>query len=127
MDDLHVRVPLQRDELTRLRAKALRRGIWFKALTRIERALIDLTIRVVERVQSVLLAKLLASVVRKLLAAMEGEVTRLTRTMGRSLAQKLGEIARNWGNESASRWSNDEGFVRYLTITYLNTPAMFRS
>jgi hypothetical protein len=63
------RIPLDRDELIRVRTQALRRGIWFRALTVAERAVVDLTIRVVGRVRSLLLAKVLASVVKKLLDA----------------------------------------------------------
>ena len=121
-----VRVPLHREELAKLKAKALRHGIWFKVLTMAERALIDVTVRVVEKVQSFLLTRLLTLLVKKLLDAMEGEVARTIRTMGNSLAERLAEVAIAWGNKSAIHWSKDKSFIRYLAITYINTPAMFR-
>jgi len=51
-------VPLTREALVKLRLKALRRGVWFRDLKHSERKLLDLTIRVVQRVRSFLLAKL---------------------------------------------------------------------
>jgi len=121
------RVPLSRDELVRVRTSAFRRKIWFKVLTRTERALIDLTIKVVERVRSHLLAMVLAYPVRKLLEAMKGEVLRLMGTVGRDLAQRLSRIAQGWGNESAVGWVEERGFVQYLTLNHMNTLAMLRA
>ena len=119
-------IPLCRDELVRMRAKAIRRGVWFRTLTRSERAQVDLTIRVVQKVRSFLLARVLASLVKKLLDAMESKVLRLMREVGRSLAKELSGIAQKWGNASATRWAKDLGFIQYLTITHINTPAMFK-
>ncbi|NIO36691.1 hypothetical protein GTO27_03205, partial [Candidatus Bathyarchaeota archaeon] len=82
------RVLLSKSELDKLRVKARRRGVWFKALSRVERGLMDLAIRVVEKVRSRVLARSLISVVEKLLSAMESEVARLKRTVGPSLARR---------------------------------------
>lgn len=124
--DENSRIQLGRDELIRVRTRALRRGVWFRALTGAERAVVGLTIRVVERVRSHLLAKVLTSVVKKLLDATEGEVARLMRTVGRSLARRLSGIARGWGNKSAVRWTEEPGFIQYLSIIHMNTPAPFK-
>jgi hypothetical protein len=80
----------------------------------------DLVIRLVDRVHSRLLAKVILSVVKKLEEAMEGRVYRLMREVGPDLAKKLSKIAGQWGNASAVRWAEDLGFIRYLTISYLN-------
>jgi len=123
--DENLRIPLGRDELIKVRTRALRRGVWFRGLTRAERAVVDLTIRVVERVRSLLLEKVLISVVKKLLDAMEGEAARLMRTVGRSIARRLSGVARGWGNQSAAGWAEEPGFIRYLSIMHMNTPALF--
>ena len=117
---------LSRSELVRLRVKARRRGVWFRMLSRVERGLIDLTIKVVEKVRSFLLARSLISVVEKLLEAMESEVARLMRTVGRQLARKLSEIAQGWGNKAARLWASDLSFVQYLAVTQKNLSASFR-
>ena len=119
-------IPLTKDELTKIKVRAIRRGVWFRVLSRVERASIDLTIKIVKKVRSLLLARVLASIVKKLLDAMESKVARLMRKVGWSLAQKLSRIAQKWGNKSAAQWTTDQGFTQYLTIMHMNTPAMFK-
>jgi len=114
-----IRVPLTREALAKLRQKARRRGCWFRDLKREERKLLDLTIRVVERVHSFLLAKIVSRLVRILCEAMEGRVFRLMRTRGRSLAEHVSRIGEAWGNRSAKFWAKDCGFIQYLTVCTL--------
>ena len=45
-----------RAQLVKLMLRALRAGVWFRALRRIDRVLIELTIRVADSVRSVTLA-----------------------------------------------------------------------
>ncbi len=103
--------------MARLRFRAIRRGVWFRVLKDRERRLLELTLDVVERIRSSLLAKLVSSVVAKLLNALECEVSRLMRTIGRPLVQRLSEIAQSWGNQSARLWVADLGFIRYLAVS----------
>ena len=117
---LQLHVFLLCKDIAKVKSRALRRGIWYSALTRMERACIDLVIKLVDKVHSRLLAKVLFSVMQKLEEAMEGEVSRLTREVGFNLAKKLSKIASEWGNELAVRWAKDSSFIRYLTIAYLN-------
>jgi len=116
------RTLLIRSEIIKVKTRSLRRGIWFRALTKVERACVDLAIKVVERVRSRLLQKVLDSIIKKLEEAMESQVQRLMREMGGSLASKVSQIALEWGNKSAIHWVTDSGFIQYLTITYMNTP-----
>jgi hypothetical protein len=106
--------------LAKLRLRAIRRGVWFRDLKCVERRLLDLTIVVVKRVHSVRLAKLVSAIVEKLLDAVESRVSRLTRTRGRELAEKLSKIAQAWGHKSAAGWPEDEGFVRFVAVMRLN-------
>ena len=114
------RTHLTRSEILKVKTKALRRGVWFRALTRTDRACIDLAIIVVERVRSSLLQRVLSSLIRKLEEIMESRVQRLMREVGGSMVQKLSAIAQEWGNESAHSWVNDSGFMQYLVITEIN-------
>ena len=93
-------VPLGKNELAKIRTKAIMRGVWFKA-------------------------SVLASIIEKLLDATDSKVVRLMREVGRALAQKFSLIAQKWGNKSAHQWIADLGFVQYLTINHMNTPASF--
>lgn len=103
----------------------MRRGVWFRVLNRGERGIIDLTIDCVERIRSLKLARIVVMIVNKLMDAVKGKLWRLMAEVGRPLAQKLSRIVRSWGNKSAVRWAWDLSFVRYLTVTYMNMPAMF--
>jgi len=116
------RTPLLRSDIIKIKAKALRRGVWFRTLTRVERACVDLAILVVERVRSHHLQKVLLSVTRKLEEAMTSRVRQLIQQVGCNLAQKMSCIAQTWGNKTAIRWALDSAFMQYLTITYMNAP-----
>jgi len=123
----HTSFSLEKNELAKIRTKAIRRGIWFRTLTKAERAQIELTMKIVKKIHSLFLAKVLGTIMRKLLDAMESKVARVIREVGRGLAEKLSRIAQRWGNKSAHHWKEDPSFVRYLAITYINTPAMFKA
>jgi hypothetical protein len=107
--------------LVKIRTKAIRKGVWFRVLNRAERAQIELTVRVVKRVRSLLLIKVLTSLMTKLLTAFESKVERFARKVGRHLARKLGLIAQSWGNVSAFVWKTECKFVRYLAVLHMNT------
>jgi len=113
---------LTRNELVNLRAKAIRRGIWFKVLSKTERACIELTIKIVDKVRSHFLAQVLASIIRKLLGAMKSRIVQAMEEIGCPIAQKLSQIALNWGNISATLWMGDYSFIKYLTVMHMNIP-----
>jgi len=123
----HTSFSLGENDLAKIRTKAIRRGIWFRALTKAERAQIELTMRIVKKIRSFFLARVLGAIIKKLLDAMESRVARVVREVGRGLAEKLSLIAQDWGNKSAHRWTEDQSFVQYLAITYMNTPAIFKA
>ena len=112
---------LASDELARIRLMAIRRGVWFKVLSRLERGLVDLSLKVTREIRSKILVRAICSIVKKLLEALESKVRLLMRQMGAPLAKKISQIAQNWGNKTAHAWANDVGFIRYLTIIKVNT------
>ncbi|MFQ5758502.1 MAG: hypothetical protein ACE5IF_02345, partial [Candidatus Bathyarchaeia archaeon] len=109
-----------------LKQRALRKRIWFKILDRAERAIVDLTIRVVKEVRSRTLKEMLMTISEKLTEAMESQVVKFTKTIGRPLAQKIARFAFSWGNREALKWTKDPSFMRYLTIMQINTPRIFK-
>ena len=112
---------LASDELARIRLMAIRRGVWFKVLSRLERGLVDLSLKVTREIRSKILVRAICSIVKKLLEALESKVKLLMHQMGVPLAKKISQIAQNWGNKTAHAWANDLGFIRYLTIIKVNT------
>ena len=111
---------LTRDSLAKLRLKARRCGAWFKNLKQNERKLLDLTIKVVERVRSFILAKLVSQLVTKLFEAMESKIAHLIRTEGKDMAQKLSQIATSFGHKTAKSWAKDQGLMQFLVVQNLS-------
>jgi hypothetical protein len=97
---------------------ALRHRVWFRLLNRVERGIIDLTVRYVDSIKSVTLAKVVTAIMDKLQCALESVVDRLVRTVGLPLAQKISDIAVSWGNRLASMWADDRAFARFLVVNY---------
>ena len=108
-------------ELVALKRRSLRRGIWFRVLNGLERAQVDLTVRMVERVRSSVLARVLASIINKLSQALESKVSALIKSVGYPSALRLSRIAQSWGLGSAETWVSDSGFARFLAILHLNS------
>ena len=116
---------LEKTQLLKLKLKAMRAGVWFRSLRRIDRALVDLTIRVAGTVRSFTLAKNILAVVRKLEDVMENRLLRAVREAGFPVARRLASFAQKWGNGSAKRWGPDVGFARYWAAMSLNERKLF--
>jgi hypothetical protein len=106
--------------LITFRLKAVRSGIWFKALHRIDRALIDLTIKVTDNIKSKTLANSINTIINKLNLLSKNIHIRTTEKLGFILAKKLSTICQQWGNSSALKWVVDCSFVKYLAVMHLN-------
>ena len=89
------KIIFEREKLLLFKLKAKRTRVWFKALTNIDRALVDLVIKVVDKVQSPKLGKSLLTILRKLEEALENRTYRIIRTVGLPLARKLASLAKN--------------------------------
>ncbi len=115
-----------RAQLLKLKLKAMRAGVWFKALRSIDRALIDLTMRVAHTVRSATLARSILVLAKKLEGIMESRVSRVLREIGFPLAQKLSLTAQRWGNASAKSWVSAPLFARFLAVMHINDPNTFK-
>lgn len=112
---------LNTKHLINLKTKAMRSGVWFKVLQRIDRVLFDLTIRVVENIQSAKLAKSILSLTRKLENAMKGRFSIRLREIGLPLAQRIAYTAQKLGNISARNWAIDSSFAIFLAVMNANS------
>lgn len=115
-----------RRELLLIRREALRRAVWFKVLSRVERGLVSLTIRCVERVQSSKLTAILRNIVGRLEDALSSRVDKLMGEVGWPLARKIAHLAVSWGNRDALKWVLNARFARYLTVVRMNDSEMFK-
>ena len=103
------------DRLAFLKAKALRHRIWF-TLNRLERGVMDLTIRCVHEIKSKILALIIGRIVCKLLRILRSPFLAKVDRIGSRVAEIISRIAVNWGYTAASAWKHDRGFIRYLGV-----------
>ena len=111
---------LTRQGLVKIKVRALRRKVWFRALSRVERGVIDLTIRCVERIRSHALTKAVLAIIDKLLRILGEEFLTKAERIGREIVEKHSYVALNWGNRDALTWKGDLDFVRFLGIIAVN-------
>jgi hypothetical protein len=104
----------------KVKTRALRQRVWFKAVSRVERGIVDLTIRCVETVRSPVLASAVLNIVSKILEVLREGFMERAEKVGREVAEKLCVVAERWGNESCSAWKRGDGFVRFLGVIALN-------
>lgn len=113
---------LTRAFLIDIRARSLRKRIWFRQLKSTERSLMNLAIRVVDEVRSSRLGGLLGTIVRRLEEALGSRFLRRARERGHELADRSARIAYSWGNIDALSWASDKRYILYLGVSSMNAP-----
>src|SRR5260370_21828788 len=104
-----LKAPITREVLVGLKTRGLRRRVWYWALDRMERGLVDLTIRWVDKVRSGRMTETLMRILAKLAQALETGVGKVL-ARGRVLAVRASELAVGWGNRSAFSWRFEQAF-----------------
>lgn len=111
---------IAKQDLLKVKTRALRLNVWFKALSKTERAIIDLTLKCVERVRSHTLEATVSRIIDKIFQALELRFIVNAEKVGREIARQVSLIAEKWGNKDASKWKLDMCFVRFLGINTVN-------
>jgi hypothetical protein len=112
---------LTKQGLLRYKSRARKNGAWFEILSRIERAIVDLTIKCVETVRSPMLAKTINGIIDKLARTLQKTFIEKAHEIGAELSKRIVEIAQEWGNTKSPEWETDDNFIKFLGITELNT------
>src|SRR2546428_4427071 len=107
--------PITREVLVGLKTRGLRRRLWYSTLSRLERGLVDLTIRWVDKVRSGRMTETLMRILEKLAQALETGMGKVL-GKGRVLAARASELAVKWGNVSAYSWRYEQGFCRAIGL-----------
>jgi hypothetical protein len=113
-------------ELVKLKKRAMRSGMSFRALRRIDRVIINSTIKVTGIIRSIKLAQSIFALARKLEGIIESKFSRAMREVGLPLAQKLSILAQKRGNTSAKGWAFASSFMNFLAVMYINAPKTFK-
>ena len=106
--------------LRHLKERALRKGVWFKVLDRVDRGIFNLTIEIVERVQSLSLARQIMNILVTLRDALKSKFERFVNTFGVFRLVEIVEQAVNMGYIEALKWRDDVAFSRYLAMNKLH-------
>ncbi|MHA1409197.1 MAG: hypothetical protein ACTSQY_02550 [Candidatus Odinarchaeia archaeon] len=92
-------------------------------MDRVERGILSLTSRIVDRVESRVLGVMLVKIIAKLQEALKSPFVKRMETYGVDRAGKIAEQAVEWGYWEARGWVMDMGFSGYLTILDFNKPS----
>ena len=111
---------LTRQDLVRVRTNALRQKVWFKVASRLERGIVDLTIRCVEKIQSPILARIVSKIINDLEQVLANNFLKTVEKVGHKIVGRLCMIALSWGSTRASAWKHDVDFVRFLGVNAHN-------
>ena len=109
--------------IRRVKIIALRNGRWFK-LHPGERAIINLTIKILNYIRSELLIKILLKIFDKI----SPKISYIYKAywIGVKMLEKKLETARKIGYRKIGRLKKDIKYIIYLGIWYLNTPIYYR-
>ena len=109
--------------LESFRGKALRRKVWYR-LNRLDRDFFNLTVRVVDRVRSLELARILVGILARVRDLLKGAFRLHVESYGLGKAVALVELAEAWGNRV---FRFDVDFAWYLAFIDFNNPTGWRS
>ena len=108
-----------------MKKKALRKGVWYRTLDRVERGIVSLTARLIDRVESEMLGVELVKILVKLMKALKSGFVRHMEVFGFGRVFELSRLAFEWGNSVAKGWVHDMGFVGYVSMMDLNQQTGF--
>src|SRR5207247_9917611 len=87
--------PVTGRKLAGLKTRALRKRVWYRALSRMERGLLDLTMRWVGEVKSRTMTRVVIRILLKLERALNRSMVRVFQKGG-ALAERIGALAVSW-------------------------------
>ena len=117
---------ISQDYLRTVRLAALRKRVWYRVLDRVERGIFNLTIDVVVKVHSSVLAGELVKILAKLRDASKSAFTRHIESYGYKKLRETVKQANALGCE-ASGWLIDFGFAEWFALNSFYNPAGWRN
>jgi hypothetical protein len=99
---------IDKEELINARARALRKRIWYTAISKVERGIINLTLKCIKKVTSNRLILILNKIVTKIKRFLKH--SNKIEQEGFLKANINIKIACSWGNVKAKKWIEDSSF-----------------
>jgi len=111
------------NDLVKAKRRALRLKVWFK-LEKVERSILELSIKCIK---TIVKNKLLTNILQKIVNEINSHTFKAkARKIGYELALRQVKAAIQSGCKRAQEWLNDEGYITYLGVQYLNTPSTYQ-
>jgi len=111
---------MTREGLCSLKKRAIRQRVWFGVLTKIERGIVDLTVKCVDRIRSDMLSLVIGRIVCKIANALKSRFLERVDAVGYNLVERISKIAVGWGYVEAMGWKRDLNLVRHLGVNAVN-------
>ncbi|MCW4050742.1 MAG: hypothetical protein NWE89_13510 [Candidatus Bathyarchaeota archaeon] len=118
---------MTRGFLVCLRRKAIRRKVFFGALDRLERGILDLSTRLLDQAKNIVLVSQLLDIVGKLEDALRSRFVKHLESYGYRRVVQVVSQAVKMGCDVARGWLMDASFAWYLTAQNLNQPMGYRT
>jgi hypothetical protein len=112
--------------LVDIRRRAMRRGIWFRALTDLDRGILNLSAVLLDDVRSVTLRVQIVSILAKLRDAFKSPFRRFVEKHGQDRLRNVVEYAVQLGYHEVRSLRGDEGFMEYLMFLDFHQPIGWR-
>ena len=100
--------------------KAIRRGLYFRNLSRLERGILELTMKYVPKITSLELGNAIARILAKLVIVLGSKFLASVETLGRQMVNNVLQVAKIWKVRDASSWDNKK-FVTYWGLTLIGS------
>ena len=100
--------------------KAIRSGLYFRKLSRIERGILELTARYVPKIKSLELGNVVARILAKLVTVLGFKFFASVETLGRQMVTNILKVAKIWKVRDISSWDNKK-FVTYWGLTVIGS------
>ncbi len=111
-----------REILVEVRRRALRRGVWYRALDGVERGILSLASQILDTVRSSMLSIQLVKIIAKIRDVCKSGFIKHLERFGMARVRVIQAQAFSFGYEGAKTLSSDFDFVRYLIFLDFNQP-----
>ena len=113
---------LGRDFLHDIRRRAMRRGIWYRVLSDLDRGILNLSAVLLDDVRSVTLRVQIVSILAKLRDAFKSPFVRYVEKHGRERLRNVVECAIKFDYRDVESLRGDKGFMEYLMFLDFHQP-----
>jgi len=115
-----------REILVEARRRALRRGVWYRALDGVERGILSLASQIIDTVRSSMLSVQLVKIIAKIRDACKSGFIKHLERFGMARVRVIQAQAASFGYREAEGLSKDSKFMRYLIFIDFNQPIGWR-